>query len=65
MWQRRIPPRQGGGVRTRRTRGGVKALPSREARSRTSEHVAALEPTSAGRLDPEPLDMWQRQSPHW
>jgi hypothetical protein len=26
-------------------------------------HVAAPEPTSAGRQGPEPYDIWQRQSP--
>jgi hypothetical protein len=35
---------------------------SREVRSRIIGHVAATEPTSAGRRGPEPWDMWQRQS---
>jgi hypothetical protein len=49
MWQRRSSPQQGGKVQSYRTRGSVKAHLSREVRSGAIGHVAALEPTSAGR----------------
>jgi hypothetical protein len=37
-------------------------LKSRSPRGATG-HVAAVEPTSAGRRGPEPYDTWQRRSP--
>jgi hypothetical protein len=63
VWQRRSPPWQGGGVQSRRTRGGAGAVPSRVASSGASGHVVAPELTLAGRRGLEPQDMWQRQSP--
>jgi hypothetical protein len=39
------------------------ALPCREAGSRATVHVAAPKPFLSGRQDPEPLDIWQPQSP--
>jgi hypothetical protein len=46
------PPLQGGGVWSYDTRGGAGALPIREVGSGATGHVAASEPTLAGRLDP-------------
>jgi hypothetical protein len=54
MWRHRSPLQQGGRVRGRMTRGGVRAHPSREAGFDAAGHVAALEPTPAGRQPPEP-----------
>jgi hypothetical protein len=48
-WQRRSSSQQGGEVRVRETRGNAGAHLDREARSRVAGHVAAPEPTSAGR----------------
>jgi hypothetical protein len=52
-WLHRSPPEQGGGVRSRGARGSTGTLPSREAGSGVAGHVAALEPSRAGRRDPE------------
>jgi hypothetical protein len=48
-WQRQSPPRSGGEVQSQRTCDSAGAHLSREARSRTAEHMAAPEPTLAGR----------------
>jgi hypothetical protein len=56
MWQHQSPPQQGDGFRSRKTRGGTRALLSREAGSRAMRHVGAPEPSSAGRCGPELLD---------
>jgi hypothetical protein len=45
------------------THGSAKALPSREVGYDVMGHVAALDPSRAGRQDPEPWDTWQRWSP--
>jgi hypothetical protein len=57
------PARQGGGVQSRRTRVDTRGLLSRKARCKFMGHVVVPEPTLAGRRGPEPLDMWQHQSP--
>jgi hypothetical protein len=59
------PSRHGGRVRSRWSRGGSGALPSREAGSRAMVHVAAPEPSLAGRWGSKPLDTWQGRSPTW
>jgi hypothetical protein len=48
-WQRQSSSQQGGEVRGRETRGNAGAHLDREARSEVAGHVAAPEPTSAGR----------------
>jgi uncharacterized protein YqgV (UPF0045/DUF77 family) len=48
------PPQPGGEVQRHRTRGSAGAHLSREVRSGAIGHVAALEPTSAGRQGLEP-----------
>jgi hypothetical protein len=45
------------------TCGGAGAHPSREVGSGAIGHVAAPEPSSAGRRGPELLDTWRRRSP--
>jgi hypothetical protein len=52
-WQYWSPPRLGGEVRSHMTRGSVGVHLNREARSRAAGHMAAQEPTSAGRRRPE------------
>jgi hypothetical protein len=48
-WQRQNPPRQGGEVRGRGTRGSAGAHLGSEVRFGATRHVAALESTSVGR----------------
>jgi hypothetical protein len=43
------PLQRGGGVQSRRTRGGAGALPSREAGSEAIGSMAVPEPSLAGR----------------
>jgi hypothetical protein len=62
-WQRRNPPHQGGGVRSRGTHSSVRALLDREARPRVAGHVTALELSSAERRGPKLQDAWQCRSP--
>jgi hypothetical protein len=60
MWLHQSPPRQEGEARGRGTCGSAGAHLSREARSGATGHVAAPEPTSAGRRGPELQGTWQR-----
>jgi hypothetical protein len=59
-WQCRSSPQQGDEVRGCGARGSAGAHLSREARSGATGHVAAPEPTSAGRRGPELQGTWQR-----
>jgi hypothetical protein len=61
-WQCRSPHEQGGGMRCRGTHGSVGALPSREAGSGAVGHMAAPEPSRAGRQGLEPWATWQQWS---
>jgi hypothetical protein len=61
-WRCRSPPQQGGRVWDRRTRGSTGAFLSREVGSRAAGHVAAPEPSSAGRPGPGLWDTWRRRS---
>jgi hypothetical protein len=60
-WQHQSPPQPGGGVQRCCTRGGTRALLSREAWSGAAVHVVAPEPSSAGKRGLELLDTWR----HW
>jgi hypothetical protein len=53
MWQRWSSTQQGGEARGHVTRGSTGAHLSKEVRSGAAGHVAALEPTSAGRCGPK------------
>jgi hypothetical protein len=53
----------GGEVWSHSTRDSAGSHLSREVRSGAVGHVAAPEPTSAGRQGPEPEDTWQGQGP--
>jgi hypothetical protein len=58
------PPQRGGGVRTHGTHGGIGALLNGEAGSEAVEHMAAPEPTLAGRRGPVLVDTcWHRSPP--
>jgi hypothetical protein len=61
-WQRRSPPEQRG-VWSRGTRGNARSLSSREAGSGAAGHVAAPEPSRAGRWGPESRGTWQHRNP--
>jgi hypothetical protein len=54
MWQHWSSPQPRDEVQSHRTRDIIGAHLSREVRSGAIGHVAALEPTSAGRRGPEP-----------
>jgi hypothetical protein len=56
---RRSSPLQGGGVRSHGTRGGAGGLPIRKAGFKATGHVAAPEPTFAGRQGPVLQGTWQ------
>jgi hypothetical protein len=58
------PPLQGGGVRSHRTHGDVRALRIREAGSTTTGHVVAPEPTLARRSGPVLQGTWWRMGAH-
>jgi hypothetical protein len=62
-WQHRDPPWLGGRVRSYKTRDSVGAHLNQEVRFGAIGHVETLEPTSAGRWGPEPLNTWQCRSP--
>jgi hypothetical protein len=49
VWQHRDPPWSGGRVKSHRTRGSTGAHLNQEMRSGAVGHVAAPEPTLAGR----------------
>jgi hypothetical protein len=53
MWQRQSSPQSGGEVRSHRICGSAGAHLSQGARFGDIGHVAALDPTSVGRRDPE------------
>jgi hypothetical protein len=53
-WQRQSSPQLEGEVRRHRTRGSAEAHLNQEARSGAIAHMAAPEPTLAGRRGPEP-----------
>jgi hypothetical protein len=59
MWQRRSSPQQRGEVWNHGKDGRTGVHLGREARSGATGHVAATEPTSAGRRGLELYDMWQ------
>jgi hypothetical protein len=59
-WQRRSSTQQGGEAWGHMTRGSTEAHISKEVRSGAAGHVAALEPTSAGRCGPKLHLAWQR-----
>jgi hypothetical protein len=55
----------GGKTQSHCTRGSAGAHLGREVRSRATEHVAALAPTSVGGRGLGPWDTKQRQRPPW
>jgi hypothetical protein len=59
-WKLRSPLEQGGGVRSRGTRGGTGALPCREVGSGAMGSVAAMEPSLTRSLSPILWDIRQR-----
>jgi hypothetical protein len=59
-WQCRSSTQQGGEARGHVTRGSIGAHLSKEVRSGAVGHVAALDPTSAGRCGPKLHLAWQR-----
>jgi hypothetical protein len=48
VWLDWSPPKQGGGILSHGKRGGTEAFPSKEAWSRATIFVAALEPSVEG-----------------
>jgi hypothetical protein len=52
-WRRRSSTQQGGDVRGHGSHGSTGAHFSKEVRSEAARHIAASEPTSAGRCDPK------------
>jgi hypothetical protein len=63
-WQRRSSTQQGGEARGHMPRGNTEDHLSKEVRSGTAGHVAAPEPTSAGRCDLKLQLAWQRVDAH-
>jgi hypothetical protein len=59
------PSWQGGRVQSCRARSGTGALPNSEEGSEAMVHVAAPEPSLAGRRGPDTLNTWQLRSPPW
>jgi hypothetical protein len=59
-WQRRSLPEHGGAIQSCETHGSARAVPNRKVGSGAAGHMAALEPSLAGRRDLEPWNMWQR-----
>jgi hypothetical protein len=59
-WQRRSSTQQGGEARVDGTQGGTGAHLGSKAMSGAVGHMAAPEPTSAGRCGPKLQLMWQR-----
>jgi hypothetical protein len=64
MRKRRSPPQLGGEVLSYRTHGSTGAHLSGEMRSRGIGHVAAPEPTLAGRQSLELYGTWQHVGAH-
>jgi hypothetical protein len=58
-WQRRSSTQQGGEARGHVTRGNTGDHFNKEVRSEAVGHVAALDPTSAGRCGPKLQLVWQ------
>jgi hypothetical protein len=63
-WQHRSSTQQGGEARGHGPRGSTGAHLSKEVRSGAAGHMAAPEPTFAGRCDPKLQLMWQRMYAH-